>query len=192
MSFNLQKGQSMKLSKEALAFLVGLGWDAGDNFDLDAHAFGLGDDQKLVDGNYAVGYFAASGAGQPATTADGGLHYSGDNLTGEGDGDDETIIIKQGSVDPRVKEIAVWVMIYDAKNRGQHFGVVKNAFARVVDESTGKEEAKFDLGNEFIGDTALHVASLLRQADNSWKFAAVGLGVQEELPAVLKGYGANA
>ena len=150
MAVNLSKGGRVSLSKEAPGLskiLVGLGWDTnssdtGAEFDLDASAFLLGASGKVENEKNFVFY-------NNLTSADGSVVHTGDNRTGEGEGDDEAIKIDLSKISPNVKEIDIVVTIHEANARRQNFGMVKNSFMRIVDERSGKEIARYDLEEDF-------------------------------------------
>ena len=144
------------MSKEAPGLskiLVGLGWDTnsrdtGAEFDLDASAFLLGASGKVENEKNFVFY-------NNLTSADGSVVHTGDNRTGEGEGDDEAIKIDLSKISPNVKEIDIVVTIHEANARRQNFGMVKNSFMRIVDERSGKEIARYDLEEDFSTETAV-------------------------------------
>ena len=188
MPLNLVKGQKISLSKEhpGLAkIMVGLGWDVStsffSSFDLDASAFLLDAGGKCP-GKDDLVYFG--NLKHPS----GAVKHMGDNLTGEGDGDDEQIEVDLGKVPANIARIAFTVNIYKAESRKQNFGQVSNAFCRIVDESTGKEIVRYDLGKDFSSETAVIVGELYRH-NGEWKFSAVGNGFQGELAALSRHYG---
>lgn len=194
MAISLAKGQKISLAKAAsdsgVAALtkvaVGLGWDTnqydgGYDFDLDAAAFMLGANGKVRTSDDFIFY------GQKDST-DGSIHHTGDNLTGAGDGDDETIMVDLTMVPADVQKIAFTVTIYDADKRSQNFGMVSNAFVRVYDQATGTEMVRYDLGEDYSIETAVVVAELYRH-NGEWKFNAVGSGYQGGLAALCHTYG---
>lgn len=193
MAINLQKGQRVSLDKTMKLALVGLGWDTnrydgGHDFDLDASAFMLGENGKLLKDEDFVFYNNLNGR-------DGAVVHTGDNLTGEGDGDDEVIMIDFSKVPNEIKKIAICVTIFDAENRRQNFGQVSNAYIRIAKmadefDTTGEPALKFDLEEEFSIETALVVAEIY-QKDGEWKFNAVAAGYQGGLEAICRSYGAN-
>lgn len=188
MAVNLSKGQRVSLDKGMKMALVGLGWDVnqydgGADFDLDASAFLLGPNGKVRKDEDFIFY------GNLDST-DGSVHHTGDNLTGEGDGDDEVIIIDFSKVPPDIDKIAITVTIYDAEARKQNFGQVSNAYIRVVDEAKGQELIRFDLGEDFSVETAVIVGELYRHG-GEWKFNALGSGFSGGLAALGKNYGVN-
>jgi len=183
MSISLKKDQKINLSKEAPGaqkFIIGLGWDpnasGGSNFDLDASAFLCIHDEngnpRLADD---PGFIFYGNLESP----DGGVVHTADNLTGGGDGDDEQIIIDFSKLDPKYVEIPIVVSIYQAHLRKQYFGMVKNAYIRIVDASNNQEVARYDLTEDFSMETLAHFGSLYKK-DGEWRFSAVGAGFQAD------------
>ena len=191
MAVSLTKGQKVDLTKGnpgLTKIMVGLGWDTnrydgGADFDLDAAAFLLGADGKVSSDADFVFYGNLK-------HASGGVEHMGDNLTGEGEGDDEQIRVDLNAVPASVERIAFTVTIYDYDVRRQNFGQVSNAFIRIVDESTGTELIRYDLGEDFSVETALVVGELYRNS-GEWKFNAIGSGFQGGLHALCQNYGVN-
>jgi len=193
MGVNLSKGQRVSLDKNMQMALVGLGWDTnkydgGADFDLDASAFLIGANGKVRNDNDFIFY------GNLQST-DGSVTHTGDNLTGEGDGDDEVLIIDFSKVPADIEKIAITVTIYDAQARGQNFGQVSNAYVRVArmanaNDMVGTEVLKFDLVEEFSIETALVVCEIYKN-NGEWKFNAVGAGYQGGLEALCRSYGVN-
>ncbi len=193
MGINLSKGQRVNLGKAMTLALVGLGWDTnqydgGYDFDLDAAAFLLGENGKVLRDEDFVFYNYLSGRN------DADVH-TGDNLTGEGEGDDEVILIDFKKLPDEIKKIAITVTIHEAVQRGQNFGQVSNAYVRVARRSNendmiGIEELKYDLMEEFSIETAIVVCEIYRYG-NEWKFNAVGSGYQGGLEALCKSFGVN-
>ena len=187
MAINLSKGQKISLSKEAPNLkiaLVGLGWDvkqydSGADYDLDASVFLLDASGRCAHDSDFIFYNNLSA---------GGVTHSGDNRTGDGDGDDEAITIEFDKVPSYVEKIAVTVTIYDAPARGQNFGQVSNAFVRLVDQETGVELLRYDLGEDYSTETAIVFAEIYRY-NGEWKFNAVGAGFAGGLEALCKKYG---
>ena len=166
--------------------MVGLGWDvnafdSGADFDLDAAAFMTGDNGKCPTEKEFVFY---GNLEHPS----GALKHMGDNLTGAGEGDDEQIEVDLSKIPANVSKIAFTVTIYDAEVRRQNFGQVSNAFIRIVDEVTGQELIRYDLGEDFSIETALVVGELYKN-NNEWKFNAIGSGFQGGLAALCGHYG---
>lgn len=193
MAVNLAKGQRVSLDKGLTMALVGLGWDTnqydgGYDFDLDACAFILGANGKVRSDEDFIFY-------NNLDSKDGSVHHTGDNLTGEGEGDDEVLIIDFTKIPPDVQKIAITVTIHDAQARGQNFGQVSNAYVRVArmagpDDMVGTEVLKFDLMEEFSIETALVVCEIYRNGAD-WKFNAVGAGYQGGLEALCRSFGVN-
>jgi tellurium resistance protein TerD len=191
MTINLSKGQNISLSKSAPGLkkaLVGLGWDErqtdGQDFDLDASVFMLGDNGKALTDNHFVFY---NNMVSPCRS----VEHTGDNRTGEGEGDDESLLIDLERVPADVKTIAVVVTIHDYHARRQSFGQVANAFIRIVNNETDKEVVRYDLTEDYSTETAMVFGELYRH-DGDWKFRAVGQGYGGGLAAMAAQYGLNA
>lgn len=193
MGVNLSKGQRVSLDKAVTRALIGLGWDVkkydgGFDFDLDASAFLLGADGKVLRDEDFVFYNNLDGR-------DGAVIHTGDNLTGEGEGDDEVILIDFTKIPQEIEKIAITVTIHEADKRRQNFGQVSNAYVRVAkrnseDDMEGEEVLRFDLVEEFSIETAIVVCEIYRYG-NDWKFNAVGAGFQNGLYALCKNYGVD-
>lgn len=189
MAINLTKGQKVDLTKGnpgLKKLMVGLGWDvnqydSGADFDLDAAAFMLGDNGKCPTEKEFIFY------GNLSHPTESVVHM-GDNLTGEGEGDDEQIQIDLSKVPANVSKIAFTVTIYDAEERRQNFGQVSNSFIRIVDDTTGRELIRYDLGEDFSIETAVVVGELYKY-NGEWKFNAIGSGFQGGLAALCGHYG---
>lgn len=189
MAIQLSKGQRIDLTKDNPALkniVVGLGWDlknfdGGDGFDLDASAFLLNEQGKCRQDADFIFY-------NNLVSTDGSVEHTGDNRTGEGDGDDEQIKIHLNKVPSDVHRVAITVTIHDAENRRQNFGQVMNAFVRLVDEDLGSEILRFDLGEDFSIETAVVFCELYRHG-NEWKFNAIGSGYQGGLASLVNAYG---
>lgn len=189
MAINLSKGQKVDLTKGNPGLknlMVGLGWDvnafdSGADFDLDAAAFMLDDHAKCPSDKEFVFY------GNLAHTS-GSVTHMGDNLTGEGEGDDEQVQIDLSKIPANISKIAFTVTIYDAETRRQNFGQVSNAFIRIVDEATNQELIRYDLGEDFSIETAVVVGELYRN-NGEWKFNAIGSGFQGGLAALCGHFG---
>ena len=174
MSVNLVKGQKINLSKEVAGgltkIMVGLGWDAvkngffssKPNIDCDASAIILGKDDKYR----TCVYYGDRSA------EDRCVYHHGDNLTGDGDGDDEQITVDLANITNKVEKIVFVVNIYDCISRKQDFGLIKNAYIRLVDESTGKEICKYNLSDDYAGKTAMVFEEVYKK-DGEWKFNAI-------------------
>jgi tellurium resistance protein TerD len=189
MAINLQKGQKIDLTKGNAGLsklMVGLGWDTnqysgGEDFDLDAAAFLLGENGKVIQDADFVFY-------NNLRHDSGAVEHLGDNLTGEGDGDDEQLKVDLSKVAQAYQKIAFTVTINDAEERKQNFGQVSNAFIRIVNEANGQELMRFDLGEDFSVETAVIFGELYRH-NGEWKFNAVGNGFQGGLAALCNYYG---
>lgn len=192
MPINLSKGQKVSLTKEnpgLKRIMVGLGWDvnafdSGADFDLDASAFLAGSNGTCPTEKEFVFY---GNLEHPS----GSVKHMGDNLTGEGEGDDEQIEVDLSKVPANIEKIAFTVTIYDAEGRRQNFGQVSNAFIRIVDEDTNSELIRFDLGEDFSIETAVVVGELYKH-NGEWKFNAIGSGFQGGLAALCGHYGIDA
>ena len=192
MAINLTKGQKIDLTKgnpSLKNIMVGLGWDVnefdgGADFYLDASAFALGANAKCPTDQDFVFY------GNLKHTS-GDIEHMGDNLTGEGDGDDEQILVDLSMIPANIEKIAFTVTIYDADRRRQNFGQVSNSYIRIVDESTGTEIIHYDLGEDFSIETAIVVGELYKYNGN-WKFNAIGGGFRGGLAALCAHYGIDA
>ncbi|MEE3495788.1 MAG: TerD family protein [Butyrivibrio sp.] len=192
MSINLSKGQKVDLTKgnpSLKSIMVGLGWDvnafdSGADFDLDASAFLLGSSGKCPTEREFIFYGNLE-------HSSGSVKHMGDNLTGEGEGDDEQIMVDLSAVPANVERIAFTVTIYDAERRRQNFGQVSNAYIRIVDEATNTELIRYDLGEDFSIETAVVVGELYKK-DGDWKFNAIGSGFQGGLAALCGHYGIDA
>ena len=192
MAVNLGKGGNVSLTKEAgaaglAAVTVGLGWDvrtsSGVDFDLDASALLCGENGKVLSDENFVFF-------NNLTSPDGSVQHTGDNLTGEGEGDDEVIKVNLAAVPPTVSTIVFPVSIYDAEARGQSFGQVRNAYIRVVNQAGDTELARFDLSEDASSETAMVFGELYRR-ESEWKFRAVGQGYASGLRGIANDYGVN-
>jgi tellurium resistance protein TerD len=190
MAVTLTKGGNVSLSKEAPGLtrtLVGLGWDvratSGDDHDLDASVFILGANGKVRSDADFIFYNNLVGVG-------GAVEHTGDNRTGEGEGDDEAVKVDLSRIPPEVDRISFTVTIHDAEARRQNFGQVSNAYIRVVDESNGREVLRFDLSEEASTETAMIFGEIYRHGAE-WKFRAVGQGFNGGLGPLARHYGVN-
>ena len=192
MPINLSKGQKIDLTKTNPGLkniMVGLGWDvnvfdSGSAFDLDAAAFMAGANGKCPKDTDFIFYGNLK-------HSSGAVEHMGDNLTGEGEGDDEQIRIDLSKIPQNIEKIAFTVTIYDADNRRQNFGQVSNAFIRIVNLDTNEELIHYDLGEDFSIETAVVVGELYKH-NNEWKFNAIGSGFQGGLAALCGHYGIDA
>lgn len=190
MGVSLSKGGNVSLTKEApglTAVAVGLGWDArsttGADFDLDASAIGLGTTKKVLSDQHFVFF-------NNLRSPDGAIEHTGDNLTGEGDGDDEVINVDLAGTPPEVDSIVFPVSIYEADARGQSFGQVRNAYIRVVNRANGSEIARYDLSEDASTETAMVFGEIYRNGAE-WKFRAIGQGYASGLAGIARDYGVN-
>jgi tellurium resistance protein TerD len=190
MAVTLQKGGNVSLTKEAPGIQklkIGLGWDPrvtdGADFDLDASVFMIGADGKVVSDKHFIFYGNLN-------SPDGSVEHTGDNLTGDGEGDDEIVNVDLRSVPADVKKLVFAVAIYEADPRGQNFGQVANAFMRVVNQDGDKEIARYDLSEDYSVETALIFGEVYRHNDD-WKFKAIGSGFQGGLGPLAASHGVN-
>lgn len=191
MSVSLQKGGNVNLSKAAAGLstiALGLGWDTratdGDAFDIDASAFMLTAESKVRSDKDFIFF-------NNLKSPDGSVEHLGDNLTGAGEGDDETVNVTLGGVPSDVDKIAFTVTIHDAEAKRQSFGQIAKAFIRVINKADNAELARFDLSEDGSTETAMIFGELYR-AGAEWKFRAVGQGFQGGLGALAKHFGVNA
>lgn len=190
MVVSLAKGQRVSLEKVApglTEIFIGLGWDTkatdgGSDFDLDASLFLLGSNEKLISDNHFIFYNNLT-----SPDPDKSVEHTGDNLTGDGDGDDEVIKVNLKKVPNDVQKIVVVVTIHEAEQRSQNFGQVDNAFVRIVNAQTNQEAARYDLTEDCSVETAMIMAELYRK-DGEWRVNAVGAGYQGGLQALLDRY----
>ena len=183
MAINLEKGQRVNVNLPK--FVVGLGWDAnasstGQDFDLDASVFVLGENKKLLTDSHFVFY-------NNLVSPDNAVEHTGDNLTGDGDGDDESIKIDLSKINPNATELCFVVTIHDAENRKQNFGQVRNSFVRVYNPDNNEEILKYELEEDFSIETAVEFGRLYKR-NGEWKFEAVGVGLKGGLQDFLNKY----
>jgi tellurium resistance protein TerD len=183
MAINLQKGQRENINSPR--FTIGLGWDTnesstGQGFDLDASVFVLGENKKILTDNHFIFY-------NNLKSPDGAVVHTGDNLTGDGDGDDEQVNVDLGKIDSNASEICIVVTIHDADDRKQNFGQVRNSFVRIFDSSTNEEILKYELDEDFSIETAVEFGRIYKR-NNEWKFEAVGMGMKGGLQDYLNKY----
>ena len=192
MGVTLAKGGNVSLSKEAgsvplTRIHVGLGWDvrstAGADFDLDASALVCGPNGRVLGDEWFIFY-------NQLLSPDQTVQHTGDNLTGEGEGDDEVVIMDLAAMSPQVDKIVVAVSIHDGHTRGQNFGQVVNAFIRVVNLNDDSELARFDLSEDASTETAMIFGEVYRRGEE-WKFRAVGQGYASGLHGIVTEYGVN-
>ena len=190
MGVSLSKGGNVSLSKEApglTAVTVGLGWDVrtttGADFDLDASAIICNASGKVISDSHFVFF-------NNLKSPDGSVEHQGDNLTGEGEGDDEQVKVNLAGLGQDTEKVVFTVSIYDAENRGQSFGQVQNAFIRVVNQADDKELARYDLTEDASTETAMIFGELYRHG-SEWKFRAIGQGYASGLRGIALDYGVN-
>ncbi|QKW34988.1 TerD family protein [Actinomadura sp. NAK00032] len=190
MGVSLAKGGNVSLTKAApnlTAVTVGLGWDVrattGADFDLDASALMLASTGKVISDQHFVFF-------NNLRSPDGSVEHTGDNLTGEGEGDDESINVDLTGVPAECERVVFPVSIYDADNRHQSFGQVRNAFIRIVNRTDGNELARFDLTEDASTETAMVFGELYRH-NGEWKFRAVGQGYASGLAGIAMDFGVN-
>lgn len=190
MGISLNKGGNISLSKTDPSLknlIVGLGWDArptdGADFDLDASAFMVKEDGKVRSERDFIFY------NQLKSTCSS-IEHTGDNLTGAGDGDDESIIVQLDKVPSDIQRIVFTVTIHDADVRKQNFGQVSSAYVRVVNKDSNNEVARFDLSEDVSIETAMTFGEIYKH-NGEWKFKAVGQGYAGGLAALARQYGIN-
>lgn len=192
MAISLSKGQKIDLTKSNPGLsniTVGVGWDTnkydgGQDFDLDSSVFLLDATGKCANELDFVFFNNLEGG-------NGSVVHTGDNLTGEGDGDDEQVKISLANVPASTEKIAFAITIHDADQRSQNFGQVSNSYVRIVNDANGEELVRYDLGEDFSIETAVVVGELYRHGAE-WKFNAIGSGYQGGLGSLVKDYGLQA
>jgi tellurium resistance protein TerD len=189
-SVSLTKGGNVSLTKEAPGLtnvIVGLGWDVrsttGTDFDLDASAIIVGADGKVLSDKHFIFF-------NNLVSPDGTVEHTGDNLTGEGEGDDEQVKVNLAGMAAEADKIVFCVSIYDADSRSQSFGQVRNAFIRVVNAADSKEIARYDLSEDASTETAMVFGEVYRNGAD-WKFRAVGQGYAAGLAGIARDFGVN-
>jgi tellurium resistance protein TerD len=190
MAISLSKGGNVNLSKESPGLnkiVVGLGWDSratdGAAFDLDASAFLVKADGKVRTDNDFCFY-------NNKLVGEGAVQHMGDNTTGVGDGDDETVKVELSKVSADLDKVVFAVTIYEADIRKQNFGQVNHAYIRVVNDETGQEIARYDLSEDASIETAMIFGEIYR-VGSDWKFKAVGQGFAGGLGALAASFGVN-
>jgi len=190
MAISLNKGQNVSLSKTDPSLrqvMIGLGWDArssdGADFDLDASLFMTGDNKKVPSDAYFIFY-------NQLRSPEGAVEHTGDNLTGDGDGDDESILVQLDKLPANISSLFITVTIHDAEARGQNFGQVSSAFIRCVNQDNNTEVARFDLSEDASVETAMIFGEIYRH-NGEWKFKAIGQGFKGGLGPLAKNYGVN-
>jgi tellurium resistance protein TerD len=188
MAISLSKGGNLSLTKTDPSLnkiLIGLGWDEratdGASFDLDASAFLVGMSGKVRGEHDFIFY-------NQLRSPDGAVEHTGDNRSGQGDGDDEAIKVDLSRVAADVDKIVITVTIHDADSRRQNFGQIANAFIRVVNDVTGQEVVRYDLAEDYSTETAMVFGELYKH-NSEWKFRAVGQGYSGGLRSMCLQYG---
>lgn len=191
MAISLKKGGRIDLTKEfgLENALIGMGWDTNRyqgsaDFDLDLTVFETDKNKRCLDEQHIIFYNSKQ-------DPEGAIMHSGDNRTGAGDGDDETVTIDFAKINPRVENIIIVATIFEAPQRNQNFGLVDNSYIRVIDEKTGTELVRYDLGEDFSTQTAV-VAAEIYKKDGNWRFRAVGEGYVKDLAELCAEYGLEA
>jgi len=187
-SVSLTKGGNVSLTKQApdlTAVIVGLGWDVrsttGTDFDLDTSAIVAGAGDRVLSDKHFVFF-------NNLTTPDGTVEHTGDNVTGDGAGDDEQVKVNLAAMAPQADKVVFAVSIYDADARSQSFGQIRNAYIRVVNQDGGAEIARYDLSEDASTETAMVFGELYRNGAE-WKFRAVGQGYASGLAGIARDYG---
>ena len=190
MAISLTKGQNVSLSKTDPSLknvLVGLGWDArstdGQDFDLDASVFMATENGKVPSDRHFIFY-------NQLVSPCGGVEHTGDNLTGDGDGDDESVIVHLDKVESNIKSLFITVTIHDAEARRQNFGQVSNAFVRIINNDNSDEIVRFYLSEDYSTETAMVFGEIYRH-NGEWKFRAIGQGYTGGLYSLCQQYGVN-
>jgi tellurium resistance protein TerD len=183
MAINLQKGQREAINSPK--FTIGLGWDTnssstGAAFDLDASVFILGENKKILSDENFIFY-------NNKKSPDGAVEHTGDNLTGEGAGDDEQIKVDLSKINAQAVEICIVVTIHEAESRKQNFGQVRNSFVRILDSASNEVLLKYELEEDFSIETAVEFGRIYKR-NNEWKFEAVGVGMKGGLQDYLNKY----
>lgn len=189
MAINLSKGQKVDLTKSNPGMskvVVGLGWDTnkydgGQDFDLDSSVFLLNSAGKASSEADFIFYNNTVGAA-------GAVEHTGDNRTGEGEGDDEQVKVNLSAVPSSIEKVTFAITIHDGEARAQNFGQVSNSYVRILNEETNEELIRYDLGEDFSIETAIVVGELYRHG-GEWKFNAIGSGYQGGLGSLVKDFG---
>lgn len=189
MAVSLSKGQKVDLTKTNPGLskvIVGLGWDVnkydgGNDFDLDTSVFLLAENGKVASDSDFIFYNNTTGG-------NGSVVHTGDNRTGEGEGDDEQVKVDLSAVPQSVSKITFTITIHDGEARSQNFGQVSNSYVRIISEDSGEELIRYDLGEDFSIETAIVVGELYRH-NGEWKFSANGSGYQGGLASLAKDFG---
>lgn len=190
MSVSLTKGANVSLSSTESSLkkiAVGLGWNAratsGDDFDLDASAFMVKEDGKVRKDDDFIFY-------NNTVSSCGSVRHTGDNRTGAGEGDDETIEVELINVPADIAKMVFVVTIHEADSRRQNFGMVNSAFIRIVNYERGTEIARYDLSEEASTETAMIFGEIYRYSGD-WKFRAIGQGFRGGIEPLARSFGVN-
>jgi len=190
MALSLKKGENVSLSKADVSLsnvLIGLGWEArttnGQDFDLDASLFMVGENGKVQNDDWFIFY-------NQLTSPCRSVEHTGDNRTGAGDGDDEAIKVALNKVPEHISRLVIAVTIHEAEARSQNFGMVHDAFVRLVNSDTNQEILRFDLSEDYSTETAMIFGEIYRRG-SEWKFRAVGQGYSGGLYALCTQHGVN-
>jgi tellurium resistance protein TerD len=190
MAVSLKKGENVSLSRtdpNLKNVLIGLGWDArasdGADFDLDASLFMVGDNGKVIGDDWFIFY-------NQLRSPCGSVEHTGDNRTGAGDGDDEAIKVALEKVPANIHALVIAVTIHDAEARRQNFGMVRDAFVRLVNSDSDQEVLRFDLSEDYSTETAMVFGEIYRRG-SEWKFRAVGQGYAGGLYTLCMQHGVN-
>lgn len=188
MAVQLNKGSRVNLTKDTdlKKAMIGLGWDTNRyqgsaDFDLDLVIFECDKNKRCIDENHMIFYHNLE-------DPEKAIKHSGDNRTGEGEGDDETAFINFKNLAENVETIVITVPIYNARENNQNFGLVDNAFIRMVNVENGEEILRYDLGEDFSTQTSVVFAEIYK-VSGEWKFRAVGEGYEKELEGLCREYG---
>lgn len=189
MAISLSKGQKVDLTKSnpgLTKVVVGLGWDTnkydgGKDFDLDASIFCLNGAGKVTSEADFIFY-------NNRKNSNGSVVHNGDNRTGAGDGDDEQVSVDLATVPAETEKIAFCITIHEADTRSQNFGQVSNAYVRILNEGSGAELIRYDLGEDFSIETGVVIGELYRHS-GEWKFSAIGSGYKDGLGGLARDYG---
>jgi tellurium resistance protein TerD len=185
MAISLQKGGRLNLTKKEPALkkiFIGLGWEVkpGHTLDLDASVFMIGANGKIPQDEYFVFY-------NNLKSPDGAVQHTGDNRSGVGEGDDEVIMAHLGLLNPIIYEVIMLVTIHDADTRRQNFGLISNAYIRLVDVDSSREIVRYDLGSDFPTSTEVEFGRLKKE-DDGWHFVASGIGSTTGLQGYVDRY----
>ena len=185
MAISLKKGGSINLTKKAPALkkvMIGLGWEVlpGNHVDLDASIFMLGANGKLPSDDFFIFY-------NNLKSPMGALEHTGDNRSGVGEGDDEMILVNLPAVEPQVEEILIVSSIHDSAIKNHNFGLLKDAYIRIVDVETNVEVLRFDLDDQYPTSTEMEFGKL-RKENNEWTFTALGNGTTKGLQGYVDIY----